>query len=351
MENDDTIQNITRKVESASTDFEKSNTELKRKYLVWNIEAFNTIASAVSVSKGSFGTGYPFYALDRNLNGKLPIIQEQIRYNRELVRNGESVQKSIWQCKSCLKRNYSSMPDLKKICKPCPNMLDELKPRKIINRLPDLDMWLVCEDGSIEIAQEELSILLEKYNMRTSDVDPIASFDDVEKISTMLKKGIVPDIFLPIDSHIIEYSTLKELIERVPAELEEAKKEEKNPFLPIHPKSYRKQWQYDDEAYNFIYDYLSAFKEFNFPKELQQALDDTRIKVVSEHIPEELFDFLLQSANKANFRRFQSIELEDIFMQKVAEWQAMKEKKQGDSALEMSGKIKGISTDDDEPQL
>ena len=68
------------------------------------------------------------------------------------------------------------MPDLKQVCKPCPNMLDELKPRKIINRLPDLDMWLVCEDGCIEIAQDELSSLLEKYNMHTSDVDPIASY-------------------------------------------------------------------------------------------------------------------------------------------------------------------------------
>lgn len=29
-------------------------------------------------------------------------------------------------------------------------MNDKLKPRKIINRLPDLDMWLVCEDGCVE---------------------------------------------------------------------------------------------------------------------------------------------------------------------------------------------------------
>ena len=167
----------------------------------------------------------------------------------------------------------------------------------------------------------------------------------------MLKNGVVPNLFLPIDAHIIEYSTLKKLIERVPAELAESKQEKKKPFLPIHPKSYRKQWQYDDEAYSFIYDYLSAFKEFNFPQELQKSLDNSRTKVVSEHTPPELFNFLLQSANKASFRRFQSIKLENIFLQKIAEWQAMKGEKQGGSALEMSGEIKGISTDDDEAQL
>ena len=135
MEDNITIGELTNKVEKASTDFEKTNTELKRKYLIWNIEAFNSIASAVTVSKGSFGTGYPFYALDKNLQGPLPIIQEQIRYNRQLVRDGEPFQKSIYLCKSCLKKNYETMPDLKTVCKPCPNMPNTLKPRKIVNKL------------------------------------------------------------------------------------------------------------------------------------------------------------------------------------------------------------------------
>lgn len=135
-----TIKDVVEEVEKSSTTFEKTNTDLKRKFLKWNIEAFNMIASSVSVNRGSFGTGYPFYVLDENLNGEIPIISEQIRYNRQLVRDGEPVQKSIWQCKSCLERNYDIMPDLKIVCKPCPNMIDSLKPRKIINRLPDLDM-------------------------------------------------------------------------------------------------------------------------------------------------------------------------------------------------------------------
>jgi hypothetical protein len=320
MQKDYTVQELTKTVEEASTDFEKTNTDLKRRYLIWNIEAFNIIASAVSVSRCSFGTGYPFYALDKNLEGHLPVIHEQIRYNRELVRDGVPVQKSIWLCKSCLEKNYENMPDLKRICKPCPNVINELKPRKIINRLPDIDMWLVCEDGSIEKAQEEISILLEKYNMHTSDKNPFASIEDVVQISQMLKDGKFPKIHLPIDSHIIEYSELKSLIEQVPEVLADAKKKEITPYLPIHPKSYRKKWQYDDEAYNFIYDFLSAFTSFNFPEDLQQTLDDTRMKIVAEYSEHELFDFIMKSATEANFRRFHTPELEENFFKRVESW-------------------------------
>lgn len=321
MKEDITVQELTGQIEKASTDFEKCNTDLKRKYIIWNIEVFNSLAAHVSVGKGSFGTGYPFYALDKNLEGELPVIPEQIRYNRQLVRDGQPVQKSIWLCRPCLEKKYSTMPDLKQICKPCPNVLNELKPRKIINRLQDIDMWLVCEDGSIEQAQGELTELFKQYDMRTSDLDPIKSIDEVSYITDMVKQGVFPKLFLPIDAHIIEYSELKDLIEQVPGELERAGKEGIKPYLPIHPKSYRKTWQYDDEAYNFIYDYLSAFTPFNFEANLQHTLDGTRGKVAKEFSTEQLFSFLLDSATKANFRRFQSGELEQRFYERIGDWQ------------------------------
>ena len=78
------------------------------------------------------------------------------------------------------------------------------------------------------------------------------------------KSKFVPKIFLPIDAHIMEQSKLEELISQVPDELRLTKLEGRKPYLPIRPKSLRKKWQYDDEAYNFIYDYLSAFTAFNF---------------------------------------------------------------------------------------
>ena len=43
MDKERTIKKVVEKVERASTTFEKANTELKRKYLKWNIEVFNII--------------------------------------------------------------------------------------------------------------------------------------------------------------------------------------------------------------------------------------------------------------------------------------------------------------------
>ena len=90
--------------------------------------------------------------------------------------------------------------------------------------------------------------------------------------------------------------------------------------MPILPKSYRKSWQYDDEAYNFIYDYLSAFTSFGFNEELKENLETGRKIVVSKYSPQKLLEFLKQSATDSNFRRFQTKELEEIFLRKVEIW-------------------------------
>ena len=328
MENEngeETIQVITEKAAKASSDYERTNTDLKRRFLIWNIEAFNIVAQRVSTYRGTFGTGYPFYALDSKLEGELPVISEQIRYNRELVKDGRQVQKSIWECKSCLQRNYHIMPDLKTVCKPCPNMFDKFKPRKIINRLPDIDMWIVCKDGdeNVKKTEKELEELLGKIGMRTSDVEPLRTLDEAVEIAEDLKKGHKPNKFLPIDAHIIEYSKIKELVEQVPEELNFAKRGNKTAYLPIRPKSLRKHWQYDDEAYNFIYDYLSAFTPFDFPKELQDSVDISRARVAKEHSADELFETLTDAATPANSRRFDSPDLINYFQMRIAEWQKL----------------------------
>ena len=80
-----TIGELTRLVAKISTDFEENNTDLKKEYLLKNIYLYNQLAWKLSNVAGTFGTGYPYYALRGTLEGALPIIEEQIRYNNELV--------------------------------------------------------------------------------------------------------------------------------------------------------------------------------------------------------------------------------------------------------------------------
>ena len=320
-----TIGEITTKVANSSTDFEISNTDLKRRYLLWNIEAFNIIASSISKCKGSFGTGYPFYALDENLEGTLPIIEEQKRYNRQLIADGRTLHDVRWLCENCIRTKYFPMPNLKKICNPCPNVPKNLKPRKIINRLPDLDMWIVIEDGYSEEVQEELIIKLSKYGITSSDIDPLKSINDVYKISQNIKGNTMPEIYLPMDAHIIEYSELKKLIKQVPHILNYARENNEQPYLPIQPISYRKMWQYDEDAYNYIFDFLASFTPFNFESKLQKALDNSRLELIIRYTPQELFEFLLAST-EVGFRRFQSNELEKLFYKRMNSWKSLVEK-------------------------
>ena len=328
MKDDMTIGDITELVEKSSTTFEMVNGEIKRRFLLWNISAYNIIASKVDTGIATFGTGYPFYVLDSNLEGEIPVIPEQIRYNRQLIKDSKKWQKSIFECKSCLVRNYDKMKDLKTICKPCPNTPDSAKPRKLINRLPDLDLWLICQDGKLEETKTQLKQLLEEHEMLPSDIDPLGSIEKVTQISQALKAGKLPpkDLYLPIDTHIVEYSYLKNLIECVPAELAVAKKKGKAPYLPIYPTSLRKDWQHDDTAYNFIYDFLAAFTPFNFPTELNTKLNDTRISLTQIYTPEELFEFVQKAATDANATRLRTPAVKKIFLNKMEYWKALSDR-------------------------
>lgn len=314
---------ICRCAAEASTIFEMTNTDLKRKYILHNIELYNHIVSMVDGSRGSFGTGYPFYALGKKLidGGRpLPIIDEQLRYNNELISSIEASGRTEWPCFNCLLESSEKMPDLKIICRPCPHVEDALKPRKIINRLPDIDMWMICKDSYIDVAKNELTELFDKYHLQPSDITPIQTIVDIAEITESLKNGVMPSKLLPLDAHIIGYDRILELIEQVPLVLKKAEQEKKIPYLPIHPLSYRKVWQYDDSAYNFIFDYFATLTEFNFEENLQQVLSQTRKDIALHYSPEELYYYLMAAAQDSTRRRFETPQLQKVFNERIESW-------------------------------
>ena len=303
----------------ASTDFERTNTELKRQYIVSNIIMYNYIGTLIKESHGTFGTGYPFYILDRNLQGALPVIDEQIRYNDELVKFARESKFKEWRCARCISEERFDMPDLKTICKICPNMDDGLKPRKVINRLPDLDMWMVYDKPEFEAASQNLQKALEQHGFRTSDVDPVSTIEEIVAMAETLKSGEMPSTKLPIDTHLIDKATLYTLISAVPDKLDHCHSRGLTPFLSINPVSLRKKWQYDDNGYNFIHDFFSSFTEFNFDQDLQEILDETRKYVAKKYSLDTLYSFMYESGPDSAKRRFQGID-KGVFAQKIESW-------------------------------
>lgn len=306
-------------ISAISNLFEKCNTDLKREYYALNIIKVVTIMKSTIGFKGSFATGYPFYVLEEGLNGDLPVINEQIRYNDELAFNASKSDKKYWVCADCMEKNYFNMPDLKILCKPCPNMDDELKPRKVINRLPDLDIWMICEDGKIAQAKEMLVRNFNKEEMYTSDVDPLRTMREFSLIARDLINGKMPDKYLPLDIHVIEYSKFVNILKEAPRVIENAIKTDTVPYLPIHPHSLRKKWQYDDEAYNFILDYLYSFTPFRFGK-LDKLLEETRSTLLSKFTEDEIEKLFISVAPDSVLRRFETEELQKSFRKRIEGW-------------------------------
>lgn len=306
------------------TKFEINNSDLKMEYIIKNIELFNDIAKKIKNSAGSFGTGYPFYAIGQETNGKLPIILEQIRYNNELIASAIDNPHKIWCCQECLIKKGETMPDLKSKCKPCHKIDDSLKPRKVINRLPDVDMWIINKNA--DELKELKEILINNFNinkMYPSDINPIKTFEDIIKIENMLSQNILPEINLPLDAHIINYDTLFSLISEVPFTLMQAKKNDEIPYLPIHPVSYRKKWQKDDKPYNFIHDFLYSFTDFNFDIDLKELIDYSRKQIIKNFTIEELSDYAINTGSDCVSRRQKNKELKLCFEERMKSWQQL----------------------------
>ena len=316
---------IVRKAVESSNEFEKMTADIKREYIVSNIILYNAIVREIAESKGSFGTGYPFYVLDKDLKGAIPVIEEQLRYNNELLEavDAESMNKENyieWRCATCLREKGSIMPDLKQICKTCPEIANALKPRKVINRLPDLDMWMICDKDKIAEGANILQTKLLENGFRTSDVDPVQTIFNISTIVEDLQKGNMPDKKLPIDTHIIDNVTLYELICEIPDKLDYCFRKDEIPYLPIHPLSLRKTWQKDDVAYNFVHDYLSSFTDFDIDKDIKAALDETRKYVANKYSLDTLYKFLLQTGPDSVARRHKTPGLKEAFEKRIDSW-------------------------------
>ena len=310
----DTLK-IVETVARLSSMYELENTALKKAYTKQEIEEIKNVFKLSKYYRGTFGTGYPFYAVGEDMAHDLPVILEQLRYNNELIEQCRKQDTRLWACLNCLEEKVDEFPNLKVYCKPCNDLLDALKPRRVINRIPDLDIWCVAEKRTTKKICEELSSLLEQTTLTTSDVNPLQTFKDLEEIVTAIQSGKMPTKHLPIDIHVVEEGILNNLIEMVPDSINAG-----NLDLLIYPYSLRKTWNYEEEGYNFIQDFLGSFSDLGLPKETQKKLYESRKKLVKRYSAEELYAILMETAVDSTKRRYETVQLQEIFKEKVKKW-------------------------------
>lgn len=156
--------------------------------------------------------------------------------------------------------------------------------------------------------------------MHTSDVNPVQTIRDVSEIATDLENGKMPDKLLPLDIHIIEYSTLSNLINQIPFVLQNSIVGGTVPYLPIHPVSLRKTWQHDDVAYNFVLDFLYTMTPFSLDENLANKLEFSRRAISNVFTNEQLTDVLHSVASPAVERRFETSQLQKTYERRIDSW-------------------------------
>ena len=311
---EDTLR-IVEFVARLSSMYELENTSLKKAYMQQEIENIKNVFKLSSNYRGTFGTGYPFYAVGDDMKYDLPVILEQLRYNIELIEECRKQDTRLWACFNCLEEKIDEFPNLKIYCKHCTALSDELKPRKVINRIPDLDIWCVAKKRTTLKTCDELSHLLEQAALTTSDVNPLQTFKDLKEIVEAIQSGRMPTRHLPIDIHVVEEDILNNLIEMVPDSINRG-----NLDLLIYPYSLRKKWDYEAEGYNFIRDFLGSFSDLDLPIETQKKLYKARKELAERYSVEELYAILMETALDSTKRRHETVQLQKIFKEKVNRW-------------------------------
>ncbi len=335
------ISDIVGMAVSASNNFEglgeTEGAAYKRRYIQNIYNLYRQVGRSSNHALGMFTTGYPGYNL------ALSEIGEQYRYNHELLKQIKElgIESMTWKCGGCLMDNYHKMPNLKQICYPCQSISDAVKPRKIINRLPDLDVWFVYDDAqkffqfeaetNAIFLSHEIERELAKRNLYTSDVDPIRTINDMYEISESLKKFTIPKTNLPVDVHLVGINYLKNLIQSVPEYMVYRLSGEPGE-LKINPYSLRKTWEFDEAGYNYIFDFLLSFTvvplkkekgEYDYvseENELISLVNETRKLIVNHFDVDEIYSVLQSVSGLPAKRRLETQNVQDEFLAKLLNW-------------------------------
>ena len=181
-------------------------------------------------------------------------------------------------------------------------------------------MGMICQDDKVEEAKRVMVELFKSYGMHTSDVDPVGTVDELDEIVTQLEEGRMPSKMLPLDVHIISYSEFASLLDEIPFAICNAMDTNVTPYLPIHPQSLRKTWQYDDTAYNFVLDFLLSMTPFNWERKLDRKLQLSRMVIGDMFTEEDLKSILEKVSPDSVKRRMETKQLQKSYERRVSTW-------------------------------
>jgi len=252
---------------------------------------------------GSFGVGYPFYAKNESEFFKVDEINNFITKS---IQEAGDKNKNIenWICPGC--QNKNKLTDLISVCSNCMLVGEEIKPRKILATIPDLDILVILKEVDQTIL-EKVEDILHSKDYKQSDISIKDSFRNTKKVLEDLKNNKEPVSKLPIDLHVLTDSQFKEIASRI---AEGEKSRIKCPALHM-------TWENHD--LQIWFDFVFSMKEIDLTPELREVLLKSR-KMVKEYWGEDNLVDAIKNYYPRIQRIFETKEVEIALRNKIKTW-------------------------------
>lgn len=290
-------------------DFNNCEQPNKKAYFDKQRKDFVEAITGIDGVVGSFGTGYPFYATEKDIIHPIEELNRYIGSYRPLVASNEERTQGPWPCACCTEVN--NLPDLKSVCKPCDRV--DIKPRDIFKVLPDIDYWVIVDETTHkpEAVADKLVQPLENHGFYNSDRNhPAVIGNTVEAVEGVLA-GEVPEARLPLDLHVVTLAEFVAAVCKVPQSVTGDRE------APITPLSWHRQWE-ASETYDMSKDFLFSLTLFeNCPDSLQQIVGSVRQSVRA--VINDPVQTVCESAPK-EARQLATPVIARLLLERVAQW-------------------------------
>jgi hypothetical protein len=270
-------------------------------------EAQNLSRELVSVEGfvGTFGLGYPFYALTPE---GVPVhaaeIYNFIELTRQKINEDARMNPEGWNCLACQLVNY--LPDLKSKCKPCD--LVALKPRDVFKGLPDLDMVIVVDNPNAT-TEQAVEAITNRMGYLQADTNIAQAINRTKSVLHDLISGKEPSQKLPVDIHIWSREAFEQCMEQVASGIDS---------VTIIGRSLHMNWE--NNPINFWFDFVFSLTEINMQDpEFQKKIAAARKRLKDTVGVEKIVQMVeATSPRAASLLRTQAIH--DILVARLTSW-------------------------------
>ena len=256
---------------------------------------------------GSFGLGYPFYAKVQDGFVKVDEINNFIENNLiqiKKISSKEGISASL-ACIECQAQN--NLPDLRSVCSNCDRVNPDIKPRKVLKMLPDMDILIVLRSVDDDTLHD-IQTTLNKEGYVQSDISIKNALESIKDVLSSLKNGKNTNSKIPIDLHVVSYKQFNAAFNQI----------QNGEKALIKSKALHMTWE--DYDLPFWFDFVFSATELgSLDEELKDKVLELRKIIKRNYSEDELINELRKNYPRAQ-RILDTKEIEISLRNKIKSW-------------------------------